>query len=57
MRRLIYGTRRLVYLLTVYSDLARRTTSGSMEQVLVVLVQRFIMIEVRSTDAVSLAVR
>ena len=57
MKRLIYGTRRLVYLLTVYSDLARRTTSGSMEQVLVVLVQRFIMIEVRSTDAVSLAVR
>ena len=57
MRRLIYGTRRLVYLLIVYSDLARRTTSGSMEQVLVVLVQRFIMIEVRSTDAVSLAVR
>ena len=46
-----------MYLLTVYSDLARRTTSGSMEQVLVVLVQRFIMIEVRSTDAVSLAVR
>ena len=41
----------------VYSDLARRTTSGSMGQVLVVLVQRFIMIEVRSTDAVSLAVR
>ena len=40
----------------VYSDSARRTTSGSMEQVLVVLVQRSIMTEARSTDAVSLAV-
>ena len=41
----------------VYSDLARRTTSGSMALVLVVLVQRSIMTEARSMDAVSLVVR
>ncbi len=43
-------------MLTVYSDSARRTTSGSMELVLVVLVQRFTMTEARSMAAVSLAV-
>ena len=56
MRHLIYGIRRSVSMLTVYSDSARRTTSGSTELVLVVLVQRFTMTEARSMAAVSLAV-
>ena len=43
-------------MLTVYSDSARRTTSGSTELVLVVLVQRFTMTEARSMAAASLAV-